>query len=695
MLVIFAATALAYLPALRGGLLWDDDGHVTRADLQSLEGLRRIWFEVGATQQYYPLLHTAFWLEHRLWGGAPLGYHLLNVLLHATAACLLALVVRRLLAAGDRSGAATRPSPKAAAGGAGAGTTDTTGRACLDRDGMSAAPWFAALIFALHPVGVESVAWISEQKNTLSAVFYLSAALAYLDFDQSRRPSRYWAALGLFAAALLTKTVTATLPAALLVVLWWRRGRLGWRRDIIPLTPWLALGAVAGGFSAWFERDLIGARGAEFSLTAIERLLLAGRVIWFYLGKLAWPADLVFIYPRWGVAASPWWQFHFPAGALLLAGGLAWLARRQRAPLAGFLFFAGTLFPVLGFVNVYPFVFSYVADHFQYLASLGVIVPAAAGLTAAARRLLPGRPMVAWALAGVLLATLGGLTWRQSATYRDAETLYRATLARNPTCAMAHNNLGLVLSQIPGRLPEATAQFEAALRYDPRNLEAHLNLGYTLARMPGRLLDAIKVDEAAVRLDPNRADAHDNLGTALARAPGREADAVAEFETAVRLAPGVAEMRDHLGMALAGIPGRLPEAISQLETAVRLDPSSAGAHGNLGRALLRVPGRWLQAVAELEAAVRLDPGSADRHGALGSALLQDPGRLPQAITEFEAVVRISPDLAEGRYVLGLLLSSQPGRRREALAQLETALRLQPGFEVAREAIEKVRALPPD
>ena len=195
------------MPALQAGFIWDDDGHVTRTDLRDLSGLYRIWFEFGATQQYYPVLHSAFWLEHLVWGDSPLGYHLLNVLLHASAACLFGVLLRRLAVPGAA---------------------------------------LAALLFALHPVCVESVAWISEQKNTLSLVFYLCAALAYLRFTERRRGTVYLLATGLFVLALLTKTVTASLPAALLVVFWWQRGRLEWRRDVVPLLPWFALGRGVG-----------------------------------------------------------------------------------------------------------------------------------------------------------------------------------------------------------------------------------------------------------------------------------------------------------------------------------------------------------------------------------------------------------------------------------------------------------------
>ncbi len=650
--LIFYVTLVAYLPVLYGGFLWDDDFHVTQPDLQSVEGLRRIWCEVGATQQYYPLLHTAFWLEHRLWGDAVVGYHLTNILLHAAAACLVVAVVRRLALPG----------------------------ACL-----------AGLIFALHPVCVESVAWIAEQKNTLSTVCYLGSALVYLRFDQDRRPSRYFLASGLFVLALLTKTVTATLPAALLVVFWWQRGRLQWTRDLRPLLPWLALGATAGLMTSWVERTFIGAQGADFTLTLLERCLLAGRVMWFYLAKLVWPADLIFIYPRWVIDAAVWWQYLFPLGALALVAGLGIVARRQRGPLAraaaaglaGFLVFAGTLFPAMGFINVYPFIYSYVADHFQYQASLGIIVPVAAGLTLAAGPLLDGRAAaVRWLPpvgGGLLLATLGALTWRQCGMYSDAGTLYRATLARNPACWMAHTNLGDLLSRIPGRLPEAIGHFEAALRINPRDVNAHNNLGHAFAETPDRLPAAIAEYEAALRIDPRFAPAHNNLGIVLEKIPGRLPEAIGHFEAAVRLAPAAAEMRDNLGVALLKIPERAPEATAQFESAVRLNPGSADMQNNLGVALEKIPGRLPEATAHLEAAVRLNPRSAEMHSNLGVALAQTPGRLPEAIAQFEAAVRVDPRSAEAHNNLGAALSRIPERAPEAIAQFEAATRLKPDF----------------
>jgi tetratricopeptide (TPR) repeat protein len=637
--LIFCATLLAYLPALRGGFIWDDNAHVTQPSLRSLDGLRRIWF-----------LHSAFWVEHRLWGDWVVGYHLVNVLLHAAAACLVAAIMRRLAIPGA---------------------------------------WLAGFIYALHPVHVESVAWISEQKNTLSAVLCLAAAHAYLGFDKDRRPSQYALALGLFLLSLLTKSVTATLPAALLVIFFWQRGRISWRRDALPLAPWLALGIAAGLFTAWVERTVVGADGGGYALSLPDRFLLAGRVIWFYLAKLAWPADLIFIYPRWNVDGAQAWQYLYPAAALALALVL-WLgAARGRgrlrgasaAALAGFLIFVGTLFPALGFFNVFPFIYSYVADHFQYLASLGIIVPVSAGLALSAGRLADGSVarFLAQAAAAALLALLGALTWNQSGIYRNVQTLYTTTIERNPGCWMAHANLGVALSLMPGRTDDAIAQFEEAIRLNPHDAEAHNDLGAVWAHMPGREDDAIVQYQEALRNRPNFAGAHMNLGNALLQMPGRLDDAIIHYQEAIRLDPTNAEVHNNLANAWLRVPGRLEDAVSQCEEALRLDPDYALAHYNLGLALSRLPGRLGDAVAQYKEAIRLKPDYAEAHTNLAGAWLQTPGRLDDAIEEYGRALRLRPDLATSHYNLGLALSRAPGRLDEAVAQYEEAIRMRPDF----------------
>ncbi len=644
--LLFCAVLVAYLPALNGGLLWDDDGHVTRPDLQSLHGLWRIWFEIGSTQQYYPVLHSAFWVEHRLWGNAVLDYHLTNVGLHALAAVLVVVILRRLSVPGA---------------------------------------WLAGFIFALHPVAVESAAWISEQKNTLSAIFYLSAAVAYLSFDRTRRKWAYFLASGLFGLALLSKSVTATLPCALLVVFWWQRGCLEWKRDALPLLPWLGIGASAGLFTAWVERTIVGANGADYALTLVQRFLLAGRAICFYLGKLIWPADLMFIYPRWTVNVGVWWQYLFPAGVVALAAFL-WLKIRRRGPLAGFLFFIGTLFPALGFFNVYPFAYSYVADHFQYLASLGIIVPVAAGLALAAGR-ISGRAQIKTACAAALVLTLGVASWRQSRMYRDSESLYRETLARNPGCWLAHNNLGADLLDVPGRFPEAIGHIEAAMRLQPNRAEVYNNLGSALLQVPGRLPDVIADFEKALRIRPAYPEAYNNLGIAFSRSPGRMSDAIAEFEAALRIRPEYAEAENNLGIALSSISGRLQDAIVHFEAAARINPEDAQPRFNLGNILSRFPGRLPEAVAEYQAALRIRPDYPQAHDNLGGVLSKIPGRLPEAIAEYEAALRTDPELADAHYNLGLALAQVPGRSPDAVAQFREALRLRPDLTQARQMLE--------
>ena len=661
--VLLAATLLAYGPALRGGLLWDDEGHVTKPELRSLAGLGRIWFQLGATQQYYPVLHTAFWIEHRLWGDATLGYHLLNVLLHVTSACLVALILRRLAVPGA---------------------------------------WLAAWVFALHPVAVESVAWIAEQKNTLSTVFYLLATLAYLHFDEQRRrtaPRRrgwswYLLALGAFVLALLSKSVTVTLPAALLAVLWWRHGRLEWKRDIRPLVPWFALGLAMGLLTTWVERRLIGAEGAEFNLSLLARALLAGRVVWFYLGKLVWPADLIFIYPRWNVSTAAAWQYLPPAGVVALLAGLWWLRSRMRGPLAraaaaglaAALFFIGSLFPALGFFNAFPFIYSFVADHFQYLASLGLIALAAGAWgrawSAGTPRLVLRRGILALAAGGVI-STLGVLTWRQSRMYRDLPTLYRVTIERNPGCWMAEFNLAnLYFSN--GRLRDAIPYYELALVARPDYSEAHNNLG-NVWRALGRRDLARANYEAALRLDPANAGAWVNLGIVSYEAGGKE-EAERDYEAALRLQPDLRPAHLYLGNLLRE-EGRLAAAIPHFERALRLQPDDAVTQVSLADAL-EATGRPGEAVAHYEASLGLQPDQPDTEDSLGIALAES-GRLGDAMAHFERALQLRPGFPEAQNNFGSALM-QAGRFADAMAHFAAALQLKPDYPEARENLRLAR-----
>ncbi len=481
-------------------------------------------------------------------------------------------------------------------------------------------------------------------------VFYLAAALAYLHFDETRRKPPYYLALGFFVLSLLSKSVPATLPAALLVIFWWKRGRLSLQRDVVPLLSWFVLGAAMGLFTGWVERHFVGAAGADFNLSFGQRFLLAGRVVWFYLGKLLWPANLIFFYPRWTISTAQAWQYLFPAATMLLLAA-AWMIRQKsRAPLAALLLFIGSLFPTSGFFNLYAFIYSFVADHWQYLPSVGIVVFVAAGLALAARRLPPKLHAVGPALAVGLVLLLGALSWRQSRMYTDMKTFYLTTLHRNPGCWIADNNLGSMLFD-EGNISEAVAYFQKTLALKPDYPLAHNNLANAWTEL-NRTPDAITEYKEALRLEPDFFEAHYNLGLALAGL-NRMPEAIGQYQEALRLNPYYADVHYNLGVALTSL-NRLPEAAAQYEEVLRLDPNEVDAHNNLGSALARM-GKMPEAVAQFEAVVRLRPDDLQARGNLGNVLYM-AGRLPEAVLQFQEIVRLNPGDAQARSNLNQLLA---------------------------------------
>ena len=611
---------LFYSPAIRGAMVFDDDRLITMEDLRSLHGLWRIWFSPPPLFSYYPLLHTVMWVEHRLWGDSVVFYHLMNIFQHAVAAWLVVAVMRRLALPG---------------------------------------PWVAAFLFALHPVNVETVAWISEQKNTLSTVFFLASALAWLYFDGNRRKRWYLLASAIFLLAMLCKTTAATLPAALLVILWWRKGRLDWKRDVLPLVPWFAAGVGFGVLSGWIERQGYDTRSSDFLLSFPQHCLLASCEVWFYADKLLWPFNLMFNYPRWQLSAAEWWQWLFLLGLVGVAAGLCLLARWNRGPLAAFLFFVGNLFPVMGFLYVDWFMFSFVADHFQYVACLGIIVPLASGLALAAGKARPAA--VRWPVRvamALIFFVLSSLTWSQSHWYTDMEALYKRTVESNPESGMAHYNYGLVLLKLPGHLTEAMEEMEEALRLRPDDLKLQDRIGYIFMTTPGRLQEAADTFEHSLKIDPNDSYAHYLLGSTLAGMPGRSQEAIPHLEKAVSLKPDVAEQHYALGNALTMAPGRMQDAVAQYKEALRLDPDAAETHFMLGNALLSLPGRAQDAVAQYEEALRLKPDSAEAHCMLGNALSVIPGRTQEAVVQYEETLRLKPDMDYARERLKQLRSGK-------------------------------------
>jgi len=635
------ATLLAYQPAWFGGPLWDDDAHMTRAGLRSWEGLWLIWSDPHATQQYYPLMHSAFWVMQRLWGDSPFGYHAVNILLHASSAFVLCVLLRRLAVPGAA---------------------------------------FAAFLFALHPVQVESVAWITELKNTQSTLLYLLAALSYLKFDETRLRRHWWTAATFFALALLTKTVTATLPISLLVVLWWKRGSLDLKRDIAPLVPFVVVGVAAGIGTAMVERTFIGAAGSGFEFSAIERALIAGRAAWFYALTLVWPANLVFTYPRWSISAAVAWQYAFPAALAAVLVWLWWIRTKTRSPLAAALLYLIALGPALGFVNVFPFIFSFVADHFQYTATLSAFAAIAAGTTILARRYLSSSAARIGA-AVVALVPLAAMTWQQSRQYVSAEVLFRSTLTRNPSAWMAHQNLAAIeLARTDADLADAEAHIRESLRIKPDNAEAHNNLGYLFARRR-QPKEARQEYEEAIRLNPGLAAARNNIGT-LDHREGRREAAREHYLAALKSDPNNSDARRNLGLVLIEL-GRIEEAAPIVEEAFRQTPDHPDALDAMGTLALR-RGRFQDAIAYYERVLTLRPPTPEALVKVGAVYI-NLGRPGDAVAKYRQALGIDKSFAPALDAIGYVELTQ-GQYADAVAHLQEAVRLQPGLAAAHASL---------
>jgi Flp pilus assembly protein TadD len=651
---IFAAVFAAYAKIWQAGFVWNDADYITRLDLRSLAGLKRIWFEFGATEQYYPLLHSAFWIEHRLWGDAAMGYHVVNLVFHALAAWLFATVLIELFA------------------------LEAVSRRIPQRGDEVA--WFAALLFALHPVSVESVAWIAEQKNTLSTVFYLAAALAYLRFQRSPTASHrnyYWATF-LFILALTTKSLTATLPGALAVAIGWAQGSINWKRNARELGAWIILGATMGILSMWVERTYVGAQGAAFDLNLLQRLLLCSHVVWFYLGRLFWPVNWSFIYPRWTIDPTSLVPYVYALGTAGLLV-MAWRIRNKfRSPLAVVLIFLGTLFPTIGLFNVYGFLFSYVADHWVYLPSLAVIAGIAAAWPSLGGR--AGRFSSA-----IVLITLGAITWLQVSQYRDEETLYRANLENNPASWMAHDNLGILLAA-RGALDEAIDHYRIALQLYPQNAEAHNNLGSALFHT-GKLDAALQEYQKAISLSPTFAEAHNGRGIVL-EALGRNDEAAAAFERALQLRPTYVDPENNLGSLLLR-ENREEEAEQHFQRVLAFAPNNAEAHCNMGTVNER-QGHLLEASAEYQLALKLNPRLAEAHNDLANVMMKQ-GRYSEAVKEYSAAATLQPTSSAIYSNLGLALG-YAGRFSEAAQAYRKVLQLDPRNEAAQRQMEKAERM---
>jgi protein O-mannosyl-transferase len=612
---LLALTLIVYIPVIRtGGFIWDDPQYIAGNPLlRTAAGLGAIWIHPSASPQYYPLVFTTFWVEYHLVGLHPWLYHVDNILLHALAAILLWRALRRL--------------------------------------GVPAAG-LAAAIFAVHPVNVESVAWATERKNVLSLVFYLLSLHAYLKFaGDDLRCGRFGAgdyllALLFFVAALLSKSVVCSLPAAILLLVYWRHGRMRWA-DLRPLIPFFVLGLAMACITARIETNHVGASGPEWNFTLADRCLIAGRALWFYAVKLVWPHPLVFIYARWtqmSFAQRPG-LVGFPVSAAGVVIAL-WLLRRRigRGPLVAVLFFAGTVLPALGFVNLYPMRYSFVADHFQYHAAIGLIVLAAAGL---------------WRLGGVPCAAVVGvlavLTWRQGSIYQNQLVLWQNTTEHNPTSWMAWGNLGDQYADLSNR-PGISAQtrdeertkardcYRRLYQLAPDQPLAHLKWGIVL-EYGGDLTDAETEFKQALRLAPEFTVAMNSMGMLMVRLH-RPEEAMKYYRHAIELDPGFAEARVNYGDALlAG--GDTDAAMAQYAAAAARRPDNVEAQVKFANLLFTHEHRPDLAIPHYVAALSADGNRADIHADLAAALL-GVGRFDEARQQCAAALRIDPNLVQAR-----------------------------------------------
>jgi tetratricopeptide (TPR) repeat protein len=620
-LFLVVATLIAYGPALPAGFVWDDDVYIKNDPLLTApDGLRRIWFSLDSPAQYFPLTFTTFYMERGLWGLNPAGYHLVNILLHAANALLLWRVLTRLRVPGA---------------------------------------WLAAAVFALHPVQVESVALISERKNVLMGLFFLLTLLAWIKFIDERCQRRwrfYVLALVFYGLALSAKTTACTLPAALLLILWLEKMAVNWRR-LAQVAPFVAMGIGMGLVTVWWERHHQGAEGKLFEIGPMERVLIASRALWFYAGKLLWPANLTFSYPRWTISASDPRAYGWVLATAAL-GVVIWRVRRWtgRSVEVAAAFFAVTLSPLLGFIMLYTFVFSFVADHYQYLACIGPMALAAAGIEMGLGRIAAGKRVLQPALCAALLMTLGALTWKQSGMYADAETLWQTTLRRNPNSWMAQTNLGICFSQL-GRMDEAIAHFQKALQIKPDIARAHYNLGLSFFQL-GRLDEAILHYQKALEIQPDYPEAHNNLGVCLSQ-KGRLAEAIPHFQKELEIQPANASAQYNLGNGYF-LLGRLDEAILHYQRALEIQPDYMEAQNNLAWLLATCPEASLRnghkAVELAQQANMLDGGKNPVMLHTLAAAFAEAGRFSEAVETARHALRLAE--AQSNTVLAGQLQSE-------------------------------------
>ncbi len=648
-LALVALVLVAYQPIWHAGFIWDDDVFLVENPLiRSADGLWKFWFSTAAPD-YFPASSTSLWLEWRLWGTHALGYHVTNVLLHAASVVLLWRVFAVLRLPGA---------------------------------------WWIAALFALHPVNVESVAWITERKNTLALLFYVATLLAYVRFEDTGR-RRWYAGAGVaFVLALLSKTAVAPLPVVLLGLAWWRRGRVE-RRDVVRSLPFFGAAAALAAMTIYVQyHQAIGDTVVRTDGFA-ARLAGAGWAVWFYLSKALLPVNLSFVYPRWRIDPAKILSF-VPIALLAVAFAIAW---RRRAGwgkpfLLGGGYFVVLLLPVLGFLNIFFMRYSLVADHWQYFALIGPVALVVVGIDRGCEMRFRPTPWLKPAILTGCLLVLAALTWRQAGTYANVETLWRATIARTPSAFLAQNNLGLLLLS-QGRVDEGIAHCEQALAIKPDYAEAHSNLASAYLEK-GRTDDALAHFTRALGLQPRSPEIHNNLGNVLLR-KGRVDEALSHYRKAIELRPTFAVAHCNVGAILLE-RGERDGALTHYQAALGAAPAFNLARYNVGYILLQ-KGEVDRAIALFEGALATEPDLAPAHLQLGHALAKK-GRLDDAIAHFERLLALQPDYVDAHATLAGLWF-QKGSLPQVVAHSRAVLTQEPDNVMMLSSLAWLLATSPD
>ncbi len=704
-LIVLAALA-AYHNSFSGPFILDDP--VAIRDNPSIQHFgTALSPPADSTAGGRPLLNLTFALNYALGGMNVWGYHAFNLLVHTLAGLTLFGLVRRTLA----SRLATRGfqisdfKSKIVEGTAAAQSEISNPRSEIIADATPLA-LAIAIIWVVHPLQTEAVTYISQRAESLMGLFYLLTVYCFIRSQESGARSQEiehqqsergappnsafsfqhsvlsWSLASVFSCLLGSMCKEIIVTAPVMVLLYDRTfvagsfreaWRLRWRYYLGLACTWLLLARLMIG-TGLDQRAV----GFDQGVTWWSYALTSCRSVVLYLKLAIWPHPLVFDYGTNVIQqlteAAP---YALVLVVLLATVLIAWRYR----PVIGF---AGAWFFVIlaPASSMIPVTGQPMAEHRMYLPLAAVVVLVVLGLY----RLAGRRSLMLCAAAAV---GLGCITVQRNQDYKSELAIWSDTAAKCPDNERAHSNLGNLLLNLPGRLPDAIVHYEAVVRSNPGSAEMHFILGNALLRMPGRLPDAIAQYEAALRIKPGYAEAHKNLGTALLKMPGRLPDGIAQYETALRLKPDYAEAHFNLGNALRDVPGRLPDAIAQYEAALRIDPISVETHVNLGTALLKIPGRTPDAIDQFQAALRIDPDLVEAHNDLGNALFRLPGQLPDAIAQYEAALRLSQDSVSAHFNLGTALLKVPGRQSDAIDQFKAALRLKPDLKPAQDMLDQL------